>query len=107
MCGKMILAGLNKKTCSRACSNKNIAGIKYKIGRPGDKVVMSRTLKLELTKERGERCERCGYDKREILHVHHKNRNRLDNRKENLEIVCPNCHYEEHHLGKSSLSDIY
>jgi len=53
--------------------------------------------------ERGTKCERCGYKKYEILHVHHKNRNRNDNSMENLEIICPNCHYEEHYLEKSWL----
>lgn len=67
---------------------------------------MFRALKLRLMRERGKKCERCGYSKYEILQVHHKNRNRLDNRTENLEIICPNCHYEEHLLKKSWLNDI-
>lgn len=105
VCGKLILARFNKKTCSRICSNKNRAGIKYKIGRPRDKAKTFRVLKIRLMEERGKRCERCGYDKYQILHVHHKNKNREDNRLENLEIVCPNCHYEEHHLLGSWLND--
>ncbi len=106
VCGKLILARFNKKTCSRGCANKHREGIKYKIGRPKDKAVMFRALKLRLMRERGKKCERCGYSKYEILQVHHKNRNRLDNRTENLEIICPNCHYEEHLLKKSWLNDI-
>jgi 5-methylcytosine-specific restriction endonuclease McrA len=31
------------------------------------------------------------------LHVHHKNRNRKDNRPENLIVLCQKCHTEEHH----------
>lgn len=46
-------------------------------------------------------CERCSYDKyTEILEVHHKDRNRQNNSIENLEIVCPRCHAEEHFLNK-------
>lgn len=30
-----------------------------------------------------------------VLEVHHKNCNWLDNRKENLEFLCPNCHSQE------------
>jgi 5-methylcytosine-specific restriction endonuclease McrA len=104
VCGSPILSGANKKTCSRACSNTNRAGIKYKIGRPKDNVVYQRGLKLRLLKDRGHSCERCGYSKIEILHVHHKDRNREHNELENLELICPNCHFEEHYLEKSWLS---
>jgi 5-methylcytosine-specific restriction endonuclease McrA len=103
VCGKKILAGLNKKTCSRVCSNQNRIGIKYKIGRPKDKAVKFRSLKIRILKERGGKCERCNYSKYEILQVHHKDRNRLNNNLENLELICPNCHYEEHFLEKSWL----
>lgn len=42
-------------------------------------------------------CSICGYDKvPEILQVHHKDQNKLNNVPENLEILCPNCHYEKH-----------
>ncbi|MFA6524571.1 MAG: HNH endonuclease signature motif containing protein [Candidatus Paceibacterota bacterium] len=105
VCGKLILAGLNKKTCSRKCSNKNRTGIKYNIGRPNDKANTFRVLKLKLIKERGKNCERCNYNRYEILQIHHKDRNRINNDKENLEIICPNCHYEEHLLEKSWLKN--
>jgi hypothetical protein len=99
VCGKPILAGQNKKTCSRACANIYRTGIKYKLGRPSkDKVKTQLILKTRLLAERGKVCERCGYDKYEILQVHHKDRNRRNNKLENLEIICPNCHYEEHYL---------
>ncbi|MFA6273726.1 MAG: HNH endonuclease [Candidatus Paceibacterota bacterium] len=104
ICGKLLLSSLNKKTCSRKCSNKHRTGIKYKIGRPNDKANTFRVLKIKLLKERGEKCESCGYKKYEILQIHHKNRNKKDNRTENLEIRCPNCHYEEHYLEKSWLN---
>lgn len=103
VCGKLILAGLNKKTCSRGCANRHRAGIQYKINRPRDKVVSERALKIRLMKERGEVCERCRYDKLEILQVHHRNRDRNNNDLGNLELICPNCHCEEHYLGKSWL----
>jgi len=100
VCGKMILSGLNKKTCSRSCSNINRTGVKYHLGSPRDKVKSQKALKLKLLKARGGFCERCGYSKIKILQVHHKNRDRKNNDLENLELVCPNCHYEEHHLEK-------
>ena len=101
VCGKPIPAAAHKKTCSRACSNKNRAGIAYKVGRPRDKAMEIRAIKSRLLKERGIQCERCGYNKKEILHVHHKDRNRKNNSSANLELICPNCHYEEHYLEKS------
>lgn len=102
ICGTPIPAGLHKKTCSRACANKNRAGIKYKVGRPRDKAQEFRAIKIKLFKERGVTCERCGYSKKEILHVHHKDRDRKNNHFSNLEIICPNCHYEEHYLERGS-----
>jgi hypothetical protein len=104
VCKKPILASFNKKTCSRACSNIYRAGIKYNIGRPKDKVRSQQALKIRLLEERGRVCERCEYDKYQILEVHHRNRNRQDNNLENLLLICPNCHAEEHLLEKSWLN---
>jgi hypothetical protein len=102
-CGKPILAGLNKRTCSRACANTGRTGIKYGAKRSQDKVVSQRAIKSRLLDQRGKTCERCGYAKYQILHVHHKDRNRQNNALDNLELICPNCHYEEHYLEKSWL----
>ncbi|MBU2101344.1 HNH endonuclease [Patescibacteria group bacterium] len=105
VCGALILAGLNKKTCSRGCANKHREGIKYGIGRPKDKVKTQRSLKIRLLGLRGKQCEKCSYNKFEILNVHHKNRDNKDNRLENLELICPNCHAEEHYLKNSWLTE--
>ncbi len=103
ICGIPIPASANKKTCSRVCANKNRASIQYRMGRPRDKAQELRAIKIRLLDQRGEKCERCSYNKREILHVHHKDRNRSNNKLGNLELICPNCHYEEHYLEKSWL----
>ncbi len=50
-------------------------------------------------------CERCGYKKFEILQIHHRDRDREHNALKNLELICPNCHYEEHYLQKSWLKN--
>ena len=106
ICGKPILSGANKKTCSRSCANKHRAGIKYKLNRPRDKVKSYQALKIRLLKVKGGNCERCGYNKYEILQVHHKDRNRFNNELDNLELICPNCHFEEHYLEKSWLKTL-
>jgi hypothetical protein len=106
VCGKLILGGLNKKTCSRSCSNQYREGIKYKIGRPRDKAHHVRAIKIKLFKELGGICNRCGYNKSEILQVHHKDHNRKNNAIENLELICPNCHYEEHYMENSWVKKI-
>lgn len=45
------------------------------------------------------KCEICGgikWNNEEMpLELHHKNRNHWDNRLENLQILCPNCHAQE------------
>jgi hypothetical protein len=105
VCAKPILSGLNRKTCSRSCANVHRTGIQYKIHSPRDKVKSQRSLKIRLLNQRGKSCERCRYSKIEILHVHHKDRNREHNELENLELICPNCHAEEHHLGNSWLNE--
>jgi hypothetical protein len=105
VCGKLILAGSNKKTCSRSCANKHREGIKYKLNRPKDKVKTQRFLKIRLLQARGNKCERCGFEKYQILQVHHKDKDRNNNNPDNLEIVCPNCHFEEHYLEKSWLGN--
>jgi predicted nucleic acid-binding Zn ribbon protein len=104
MCGSPIPARKNAKTCSRACANKNRIGMSYKNNRPHDIVKNQRALKLRLLSTRGHTCERCKYSKIEILQVHHRDRDRDNNALSNLELICPNCHAEEHYLEKSWLS---
>lgn len=51
-----------------------------------------------------QQCVRCGYSKiLGVLQVHHKDRNRKNNKIENLEILCPTCHQEEHFKNRDGL----
>lgn len=84
-------------TCSYSCSNTHFRSGKnhgnYKDGSSHYRH------KVSITK-----CERCGYNKHpSILHVHHKDRNRLNNNEDNLEVLCPNCHHEEHFNMKDGM----
>ncbi|OHA46444.1 MAG: hypothetical protein A2541_00550 [Candidatus Taylorbacteria bacterium RIFOXYD2_FULL_36_9] len=70
------------------------------MGRPKDKAEEIRAIKIKLISIRGGKCEQCGYGKSEVLQVHHKDRNSRNNDLNNLEIICPNCHFEDHYLEK-------
>lgn len=47
-------------------------------------------------RELGNACVRCGYTEFPILEIHHIDRDRTNNKIENLELLCPNCHSIEH-----------
>lgn len=54
-----------------------------------------------------ERCEQCGWAERRSdgkipVHLHHRNGDTSDNRIENLQILCPNCHsLTDNYAGKN------
>lgn len=107
ICGIEYNKGLHKKTCSRACANKLRIGSKY-IDRPlKNKAQTNKILKERLISLRGSSCERCSFPNTKILNVHHKIR-RADggsNDIDNLELICPNCHAEEHYGIKSTVTE--
>ena len=54
------------------------------------------------------RCEECGIvdwnNKPITFHLHHKNGDHTDNRLDNLQILCPNCHSQtETYAGKNKI----
>lgn len=62
-------------------------------------------LKEELILERGEKCEICGITewlgKKINLQIHHKDFNHYNNDKNNLQLVCPNCHSYTENYSKN------
>lgn len=88
-----------KTYCSRSCSNKGRAGIKYKQENSNSKHKHSHDLKSMLIDLRGAKCEKCSCDIVGILQSHHilEVSNGGDDAPENLMLLCPNCHYTEHH----------
>jgi predicted HNH restriction endonuclease len=50
------------------------------------------------------RCERCGIDEwmggRILIELHHMNGDSADNRLDNLQLLCPNCHSQTHNYCK-------
>ncbi len=107
VCGIEVKGRQNSVHCSRACSNKSRTGIQYNVGRPKDKTTKNRRLKNELLKTREPKCERCPFDFVEILHVHHivERKNGGTDDINNLELLCPNCHYTHHYLTNTSMRD--
>lgn len=82
-------ASTKRKYCSKTCVNKTIKSI----WQPKHTTVRKKMIGLGLI----ERCEKCGYDEfKQILGIHHKDKNRNNNSKENLSVLCPTCHSLEH-----------
>lgn len=85
-------------TCGYSCSNTYFRSGKnngmYKSGN-------STNYRNKAFVELPNLCNRCNVEDKEVLVVHHKDRNRNNNDISNLEILCANCHMKEH---KSQLS---
>lgn len=96
----------SKITCSRTCSNKNRTGITYDALQVSSKAKRIKILKNQLLEERGEKCQLCDYNNINILQVHHIIERHLGGKdnKENLLLICPNCHYTIHY-GDSRKDD--
>lgn len=89
---------------NQGCKSVGIAGYKRNNYVPvinylyAGSTTNSYTIRLKLIKEgiREAKCEECGTvywnDKPVPLELHHMNGDRFDNRLENLQILCPNCH---------------
>jgi hypothetical protein len=62
------------------------------------KTSTARWVKRYLIEQRGEKCEKCGWGKQNPhtgsvpIELSHKDGNFTNNRIDNLELICPNCH---------------
>ena len=82
-------ASHKRKYCSKKCTKK----AHHLIFKPSYTTVRKAMITREMIKE----CEKCGYKEYpQILGVHHKDGDRENNCKENLQILCPMCHSLAH-----------
>ena len=95
VCGKKIsrlaihLHKSGKNVCGPECRGKLRRCVRPKGAAGARRWAKSRNLL--------QKCERCHYSAhKEILVVHHKDRDRANNDRSNFEILCPNCHAIEH-----------
>lgn len=91
-CGKRFMdsPSHNRIYCSKTCVNKT-ALTRFNPKTAGTALTAMRRRGMVKS------CSRCGYSKNlAILGIHHKDRNRQNNRLSNLEVLCPNCHSIEH-----------
>lgn len=84
------------KYCSRLCQNRSQSDA---MDRTGYNNPMWKGGIQTYRQYKKDKCERCGSTKH--LLVHHKNRNRYDNKLDNLETLCKRCHQIEHEAGKN------
>lgn len=103
MCPTKFKAGQNKVTCSKSCALKhrqdpNRSHCKGRPPRPDHFKHSTRSLKKQLLIERGPKCQLCSYAIPETLNIHHiiEKKNGGTDYKENLLLICPNCHAEIH-----------
>ena len=89
-----------KTVCSRACSNSYFRSGE---NHPNYKENSSRR-QHKLLKESIGKCTKCGYDKIiAVLQIHHIDRDRCNNSRDNLEVLCPTCHVEIHYLSRDGI----
>lgn len=78
--------------CSKTCVADHQRGF--------PRVAIALHTRFSFRKEKG-KCERCGWDKAvEVLHVHHKDHNKLNDSRDNWEVLCPTCHRYHHWIDQ-------
>ena len=98
-CGKPFLCISHHPTryCSQGCHLKHLAEARR---REAGTLGHIKRAKAVLLAEKPY-CSECGWDALPpILEIHHKDRNQRHNRRENLLLVCPNCHSAIHYKSR-------
>lgn len=107
-CGKEITTKKHYKGrlyCNNKCQNEYKSKLyinDWQFGKidglKGNKIDLSGYIRNYLLKKVGYKCEICGWNSINKftglcpLNIHHKDGNSLNNKEENLQVLCPNCH---------------
>lgn len=93
---KKYIGRQEKNYCNRECYFKDIFMLKFLSWYYGEKFKEVKTIKEFLITIYGYKCSKCGINKHNgkhiVLQLEHINGNALDNTKENVCLLCPNCH---------------
>lgn len=111
-CGKeIVIYNKNVKYCSFQCEQKHHKEeyiekwLKGEINGVSGEYNLSKTIRNYLIEQSGYKCEKCGwgevneYTGNVPLQIHHIDGNCLNNSKENLQVLCPNCHALTENFG--------
>lgn len=112
------------KYCSKKCSTLHQLEFRYEeyisrwkegkeTGRYGKKHQLSNHIRRYVFRKFGSKCCKCGWsekhplDNRIPLEINHIDGNATNNKEDNLELLCPNCHsltlnYKSRNRGKST-----
>ena len=122
-CGKKFLGRSDRKYCSTECANKHEEEKKIQYWKEGIWIInpnfkMPKSIKSYLLEKAEYKCEECGFSGnnkktgKTILQIHQKDGNCSNNKEENLQVLCPNCHamtenYMALNKGKSARKKRY
>lgn len=110
-CGKEFFGNYERRFCSNKCCsefNKEKRILEWKSGDWNicGEYTIPDTIREYLLKKCNYCCEKCGFSGvneksgKTILQIHHKDGDSTNNKEENLQVLCPNCHaMTENYMG--------
>lgn len=102
-CGKNFEGLTGRKFCSVECANEHFKKKRIEQFINGEytnngNITLPKNIREYLYKKNDYKCELCGYEGynvktgNTILQIHHIDGNSKNNKIENLQVICPNCH---------------